>query len=375
VNSNGTDIQDFETRLRGELRRRADQLVLDHAPPGFPPPIRRRRGPILGGVVAVAVVVIVLAAALVTNHLASTSGTHLRTQSGASGQLGQGSPLHLTITLPGVPLRAAQNLPDAATSPTSDATFASLTYRMPGELRPPIVYATLSRTSDQAFPSDPQHHPLYHAINVAGRSGEIVWLGSDVADLVVRVDDAHLLDLSSWGLTQAELVNAASSVVVRSDTAFELPGLPAGLLAADAAPSSVRGGSRAEFSSNDESALLYVYSGGLESRIGAFLYPGSGTQLGSTTIEQVSVNGTPALLRIDRLESPNASAGVQPLSFLAVWEQGSDQTVEVTGGAQSRTAISDTLDAVAPVDDKTWQDMVARCPWPTRVGTDTTNQC
>jgi hypothetical protein len=241
VNSNDTDIQDFETRLRGELRRRADQLVLDNVPPGFRPPGRRHHGPVLGAVVAGALVAIALVAALVTNHFGSSSATHLRTQSSVptTGQVGQLSPLHFTITLPATRLRAAQNLPDTAVTPASDTTFAAVTYRLPGELRPPIVHATLARTSDQALPSDPQHHPLYHALNVAGRSGYVVWLGHDIADLVVRVGDAHILDLSSWGLTQDELINAASSAVVHSDTSFELPGLPAGLRATDAAPSSV----------------------------------------------------------------------------------------------------------------------------------------
>jgi hypothetical protein len=90
VNSNDTDIQDFETRLRGELRRRADQLVLDDAPLGFRPPGRRHRGPLLGAVVAGALVAIALVVALVTNYLASSSATHLRTQSSVptTGQLG-----------------------------------------------------------------------------------------------------------------------------------------------------------------------------------------------------------------------------------------------------------------------------------------------
>jgi len=377
VNSNDADIQDFETRLRGELRRRADQLVLDNVPPGFRPPGRRHRGPVLGAVVAGALVAIALVAALVTNHFGSSSATHLRTQSSVptTGQVGQLSPLHFTITLPATRLRAAQNLPDTAVTPASDTTFAAVTYRLPGELRPPIVHATLARTSDQALPSDPQHHPLYHALNVAGRSGYVVWLGHDIADLVVQVGDAHILDLSSWGLTQDQLINAASSAVVHSDTSFELPGLPAGLQATDAAPSSVHGGSRAEFSTPAGSVDLYDYSRGLGTSLGVLLYPGSGTQLGLTTIEQVSVDGTRGLLRIDRLESPNSSAGVQPLNFQAVWEPVSDQSGELNGNASNTTAISDILNALTPIDDKTWQDMVTRCPWPTRVGTDTTNHC
>ena len=375
MNSNDTDIQDFETRLRGELRRRADQLVLDNVAPGFRPPRRRHRGPLLGAVVAGALVAIALVVALVTNHLASSSATHLRTSSvPTTGQLGQPSPSHFTITLPGTRLRAARNLSDRGAAPNSDTTFAALTYRMPGELRPPIVHATLARTSDEALPN-PQTHPQYHPVNVAGRNGEIVWLGHDIADLFVRVDDAHILDLSSWGLTQDELVNAASSAVVHSDTSFELPGLPAGLQATDAAPSSVHAGSRAEFSTNDGSVDLYDYSGGLATELGTFLYAGSNTKLGLTTIEQVSVDGTRGLLRIDRLESFYRSAGVQPLIFQAVWEPGRSQTVEVTGSARNTTAISDILNAVAPIDEQTWQAMVTRCPWPTGVAPDTATHC
>jgi hypothetical protein len=367
VNDSRVDHDDtessFERDLRVALQLRAQEFSVSAARPRevTAQQLTATRATGRYRVMALAACVVAVGVVLAIELSSSKNGDRVVTAAPTpAAGAAAGAPLRLVIGAPAGQLDAAWKAQSPTSAQPSAKPVASVVYRPKGDLRPPIVSVTLATGFDQA--------PVGEPISVGTRTGYLQDMGGTVATLTMAVDTRHELQIEAWGLSRQQLVDAAASVTVNSDADFTLPGLPPGLQPADVAPASQGVESRADFRlGGGGAAVLTTTAGGIDNQLASgFLMPGSGTETGSTTIQPTSVRGRPGLLRLEHLAtSDGASTSLSPLSFQLIWDEPSGETVHVSGGVSDMQQLNQVIASIGPVDEATWQAMLARCPRPT----------